>query len=44
MNLHKDDMEVFNDLAVITAEYIGVPMLAVKRDYYILSMLETQLD
>lgn len=39
MNLHKD-IESFNDLATITAEYIGIPMLAVKRDYYIVMMLQ----
>lgn len=39
MNLHKD-IEAFNDLAAVTAEYIGIPMLAVKRDYYIVMMLQ----
>ncbi|MCH5249928.1 MAG: nucleotidyl transferase AbiEii/AbiGii toxin family protein [Lachnospiraceae bacterium] len=39
MNLHKD-IESFNDLAAVTAEYIGIPMLAVKRDYYIVMMLQ----
>ena len=39
MNLHKDK-ESFIDLAAVTAEYIGIPMLAVKRDYYIVMMLQ----
>ncbi|MDO4275459.1 MAG: nucleotidyl transferase AbiEii/AbiGii toxin family protein [Eubacteriales bacterium] len=39
MYLHKD-MEAFNELSAITAEHMGIPMLAVKRDYYIVTMLQ----
>lgn len=39
MNLH-EDREAFYDLAVITAGYIGIPVSAVKRDYYIVMLLQ----
>jgi predicted nucleotidyltransferase component of viral defense system len=39
MNLHKHPEE-FNDLVTITSEYIGIPAGAVKRDYFIVMMLE----
>lgn len=39
MRLH-EDREAFQDLAALTAEYIGIPILAVKRDYYIVMMLQ----
>lgn len=39
MNLHlnKDD---FSDLTVLTADFIGIPSTAVRRDYYIVMMLQ----
>lgn len=39
MNLH-NDKEAFHDLAVLAAEDIGIPVTAVKRDYYIVMMLQ----
>ena len=39
MNLH-NDKEAFHDLAVLTAKEIGIPVTAVKRDYYIVMMLQ----
>lgn len=39
MNLH-NDRESFFDLAVLTSSYIGVPESAVRRDYYIVLMLQ----
>lgn len=39
MNLH-NDAEAFQSLSAITAEYIGIPISAVKRDYYIVLMLQ----
>lgn len=43
MNLHKDT-EAFNSLSAITSEYIGIPISAVKRDYYIVMMLKKLAD
>lgn len=39
MNLHtnKDD---FKDLCLLTSKYIGIPEDAVKRDYYIVMLLQ----
>jgi len=39
MNLH-NDREAFHDLSVLAAENIGIPVMAVKRDYYIVMMLQ----
>ena len=39
MKLH-NDYEAFNDLSVLAADYIGIPVSAVKRDYYIVMMLQ----
>lgn len=39
MNLH-NDKESFDSLIAVTAEYIGVPPSAVKRDYYIVILLQ----
>lgn len=39
MRLHKYDQE-FKDLTAITAKHIGIPEKAVKRDYYIVMILE----
>ncbi len=39
MKLHRNK-EDFRDLCTITADYIGVPEDAVKRNYYIVSMLQ----
>ena len=39
MNLH-NDKEAFHDLSVLAAENIGIPVTAVKRDYYIVMMLQ----
>ena len=39
MNLH-NDKESFNSLIAVTADYIGVPPAAVKRDYYIVILLQ----
>lgn len=39
MNLH-EDRQSFEDLATITAEYVHIPTVAVKRDYYIVMMLQ----
>lgn len=39
MNLHNDP-ETFNTLSVLTAEHIGIPLSAVKRDYFIVLMLQ----
>lgn len=37
LHLHKDE---FEDLSALTAEYIGIPVNAVRRDYYIVMMLK----
>lgn len=37
LHLHKDE---FNDLAILAADYIGIPVTAVRRDYYIVMMLQ----
>lgn len=39
MNLH-EHKEEFSDLISITAQYIGIPESAVKRDYFIVMMLQ----
>jgi len=39
MKLHID-RESFDNLITVTAEYIGVPYSAVKRDYYIVKLLQ----
>lgn len=39
MRLHENE-EDFRDLCSITAGYIGIPEDAVRRDYYIVSMLQ----
>lgn len=39
MKLH-EDKEAFYDLAELTAKHIGVPAAAVRRDYYIVMMLQ----
>ena len=39
MHLH-NDKEAFHDLSVLVAENIGIPVTAVKRDYYIVMMLQ----
>lgn len=40
MLLHEHP-EDFKDLQELTAKYIGIPSVAVERDYYIVIMLET---
>lgn len=39
MELHKNQ-ELFQDLCVLTSDYIGIPYQAVKRDYFIVNILE----
>lgn len=39
MLLHEHPTD-FKDLQELTAEYIGIPAVAVVRDYYIVMMLE----
>ena len=39
MNLHTNKEE-FEDLCMLTSEYIGIPFGAVKRDYYIVMLLK----
>lgn len=39
MNLHTNK-EDFEDLCVLTSEYIEIPEGAVKRDYYIVMLLQ----
>lgn len=39
MNLHINKEE-FEDLCMLTSQYIGIPVGAVKRDYYIVMLLE----
>lgn len=39
MKLHKNE-EDFRNLCIIAADYIGIPEEAIKRDYYIVSMLQ----
>ena len=39
MELHKNQ-ELFQDLCVLTSDFIGIPYQAVKRDYFIVSILE----
>lgn len=39
MNLH-EHKEEFNQLSAITAAYIGIPEDAVRRDYYIVMVLQ----
>ena len=39
MRLHENG-EDFQALCIITSDYIGIPEEAVKRDYYIVSMLQ----
>ena len=39
MNLHKH-REEFEELIAISADYIGVPADAVRRDYYIVQMMQ----
>lgn len=39
MRLH-EDKEAFADLCTVTAEFIGIPEVAVRRDYFIVMMLQ----
>jgi hypothetical protein len=39
MNLHINK-EDFEDLCLLTSEYIEIPEVAVKRDYYIVMLLQ----
>ena len=39
MNLHKHKQE-FEDLITIVANYIGIPVDAVRRDYYIVLIMQ----
>lgn len=39
MNLHTNK-EDFEDLCLLTSEYIGIPENAIKRDYYIVLLLQ----
>lgn len=39
MNLH-NDKDSFSDLIAVTAEFVGIPETAVKRDYYIVKLLQ----
>ncbi|MEQ8198970.1 MAG: nucleotidyl transferase AbiEii/AbiGii toxin family protein [Clostridiaceae bacterium] len=39
MNLHTNKEE-FEELCLVTSEYIGIPEAAVKRDYYIVKLLQ----
>ena len=39
MNLHEHPDD-FHDLQELTAKYIGIPAVAVERDYYIVMILE----
>ena len=39
MNLH-EHREEFEELIAISADYIGVPADAVRRDYYIVQMMQ----
>lgn len=39
MNLH-EHKEKFEELIAIAADYIGVPADAVRRDYYIVQMMQ----
>jgi predicted nucleotidyltransferase component of viral defense system len=39
MKLH-NDRENFSDLIALTAEYIGIPQAAVRRDCYIVRLLQ----
>ena len=39
MNLH-EHKEEFEELIAIVADYIGVPADAVRRDYYIVQMMQ----
>ena len=39
MELHKNQ-ELFQDLCVLTSDFIGIPYQAVKRDYFIVNILE----
>jgi len=39
MNLHINKEE-FEDLCIVTSESIGIPLGAVKRDYYIVMILQ----
>ncbi|SHJ90223.1 Nucleotidyl transferase AbiEii toxin, Type IV TA system [Hathewaya proteolytica DSM 3090] len=43
MNLHTNK-EDFEDLCVLTSEYIGIPQDAVKRDYYLVMLLKNLQD
>lgn len=42
MKLH-EDKEAFYDLAELTAKHIGIPAAAVRRDYYIVMMLQFEI-
>ena len=37
LHLHKEE---FDDLAALTAEYVHIPVSAVRRDYYIVMILQ----
>lgn len=39
MKLHRNNDD-FNTLASLTANELGIPVIAVKKDYFIVSMLE----
>lgn len=39
MNLH-EHKEEFEELIAVVADYIGVPTAAVRRDYYIVQMMQ----
>ena len=43
MNLH-EHKEEFEELIAIVADYIGVPVDAVRRDYYIVQMMQNLQD
>ena len=42
MNLH-EHKEEFEQLIAIVADYIGVPADAVRRDYYIVQMMQKRI-
>lgn len=42
MNLH-EDATAFNELAAIASQAIGIPTSAVKRDYFMVIMLQNSL-
>lgn len=40
MDLHLSK-DLFHDLCVLTSEYIGIPYEAIKKDYFIILILES---